>query len=104
MCSPKPTTSPSTPTAYVYLAPGPYVARLNEAVSLPVSLAAIAKPRSSLLRAGVAVHNAVWDAGYKGRSQALVVVYNPAGFTVARGARIVQMVFSDARRSGSASV
>ena len=78
---------------YVYLAPGPYVARLNEAVSLPASLAAIAKPRSSLLRAGVAVHNAVWDAGYKGRSQALVVVYNPAGFTLARGARIVQMVF-----------
>ena len=39
------------------------------------------------------MHNAVWDAGYKGRSQALVVVYNPAGFTLARGARIVQMVF-----------
>ena len=89
---------------YVYLAPGPYIARLNEAVSLPASLAAIAKPRSSLLRAGVAVHNAVWDAGYKGRSQALVVVYNPAGFTLARGARIVQMVFLTLDAPSAASV
>ena len=78
---------------YVRLEPGAYVARLNEAVSLPADVMALAKPRSSLLRNGVAVHNAVWDAGYSGRSQVQVVVYNPAGFTIARDARIVQMVF-----------
>ena len=78
---------------FVHLNPGVYVARLNEAVCLPADVMAIAKPRSSLLRNGVAVHNAVWDAGYAGRSQVQMVVYNPAGFRVARNARIVQMVF-----------
>lgn len=78
---------------YVQLKPGPYIARLNEAVRLPADVMAIAKPRSSLLRSGVAVHNAVWDAGYAGRSQVQVVVYNPSGFSLARDARIVQMVF-----------
>jgi dUTP pyrophosphatase len=78
---------------YVQLTPGAYVARLNETVSLPANVMAIAKPRSSLLRNGVAVHNAVWDAGYTGRSQVQLVVYNPAGFTLAKDARIVQIVF-----------
>lgn len=78
---------------YVTLSPGPYLVTLNEAVHLPGQVMAFGKPRSSLLRSGVAVHNAVWDAGYEGRSQALMVVYNPAGFEVARGARILQLVF-----------
>ncbi|MCI0778901.1 MAG: deoxyuridine 5'-triphosphate nucleotidohydrolase [Chloroflexi bacterium] len=77
----------------VRLAPGPYLARLNEVVSLPPGVMAIARPRSSLLRMGVSVHNAVWDAGYSGRSQVLIVVHNPAGIELGRDARIVQMVF-----------
>jgi dUTP pyrophosphatase len=39
------------------------------------------------------MHNAVWDAGYSGRSQAMLMVYNPLGFRVARNARILQLVF-----------
>ena len=54
---------------------------------------ALGKPRSSLLRSGVAIHNAVWDAGYQGRSQALLVVYHPRGFTLSRDARVLQLVF-----------
>lgn len=77
----------------VRLAPGPYIARLNEVVSLPPDVMAIARPRSSLLRMGASVHNAVWDAGYSGRSQVLIVVHNPAGIELGRDARIVQMVF-----------
>ena len=77
----------------VTLAPGPYLARLNEVVSLPPNVMAIARPRSSLLRMGASVHNAVWDAGYSGRSQVLIVVHNPAGLELGRNARIVQMVF-----------
>ena len=77
----------------VRLAPGPYIARLNEIVSLPPGVMAIARPRSSLLRMGASVHNAVWDAGYSGRSQVLIVVHNPRGLELGRDARIVQMVF-----------
>jgi dUTP pyrophosphatase len=84
---------PFDASGFVDLAPGVYVVRLNEAVRLPADVMALAKPRSSMLRNGVAVHNAVWDAGYAGRSQVQLVVYNPAGFRLAKGARIVQMVF-----------
>lgn len=77
----------------VRLSPGPYLITLVEAVHLPPDVMALGKPRSSLLRAGAAIHNAVWDAGYSGRSQALLVVYNPAGLELARGARVLQLVF-----------
>ncbi|GBD11895.1 Deoxycytidine triphosphate deaminase [bacterium HR23] len=75
------------------LAPGAYLLTFNEVVRLPLDLMALAWPRSTLLRCGVSVHNAVWDAGYHGRSQALLVVHNPAGFRVVRNAPLVQMVF-----------
>jgi dUTP pyrophosphatase len=65
----------------------------NEVVNLPRNLMALAMPRSSLLRCGVSIHNAVWDAGYSGRSQSLMVVYYPQGFWLYRNARVVQMVF-----------
>lgn len=78
---------------WVHLEPGVYAVRLNETVALPRNVMALAKPRSTLLRNGAAAHNAVWDAGYSGRSQIQVAVYNPHGLTLARNARIVQMVF-----------
>ena len=78
---------------YANLAPGPYLISLNEVVHLPQDLMAFARPRSSLLRSGVAIHTAVWDAGYRGRSQALLTVYNPHGWKVKRNARVMQIVF-----------
>jgi dUTP pyrophosphatase len=77
----------------VDLLPGCYLVTYNEVVNLPKNLMALAMPRSSLLRCGVSIHNAVWDAGYSGRSQSLMVVYNPQGLRLHRNARIVQMVF-----------
>jgi dUTP pyrophosphatase len=41
----------------------------------------------------VAIHTAVWDAGYSGRSTSLLSVLNPAGFRLQIGARILQLVF-----------
>ncbi|MDH4270079.1 MAG: deoxyuridine 5'-triphosphate nucleotidohydrolase [Dehalococcoidia bacterium] len=76
----------------VDLLPGCYLVTYNEVVNLPKNMMALAMPRSSLLRCGVSIHNAVWDAGYSGRSQSLMVVYNTQGFRLYRDARIVQMV------------
>ena len=75
------------------LGPGVYAARLNETVAIPNDVMALARPRSSVLRNGASVHNAVWDAGYTGRSQVQIAVFNPQGIVLARNARIVQMVF-----------
>jgi dUTP pyrophosphatase len=66
---------------------------LNEVVALPLDIMALGRPRSSLLRSGVSIHTAVWDAGYQGRSQALLVVHHPEGYRVRKGARLLQLVF-----------
>ena len=78
---------------YIELAPGTYMITYNEIVHLPKHIMALGRPRSSLLRCGVNVGTAVWDAGYEGRSQSLLVVHNPQGFRVQKNARITQLVF-----------
>ncbi|MBA7699116.1 dCTP deaminase, dUMP-forming [subsurface metagenome] len=78
---------------FIDLIPGAYIVTFNEVVHLPQNIMALARPRSSLLRCGVTVNTAVWDAGYSGRSQSLMVVYNPQGFRLQRNARIVQIIF-----------
>ena len=75
------------------LLPGPYLVTFNEVVTLPDYVMALGRPRSSLNRCGVSMHSAVWDAGYSGRSQSLLVVYNPHGFRLHRNARVMQLVF-----------
>ena len=78
---------------FIDLMPGVYIITYNEIVHMPNDIMALATPRSSLLRCGVTVNTAVWDAGYSGRSQSLMVVYNPQGFRVQKNARIIQLVF-----------
>jgi len=78
---------------WVQLKPGPFLVTFNEVVNLPLDVMALGRPRSSLLRSGAAIHTAVWDAGYRGRSQALLVVYHPGGYRLQRDARLMQLVF-----------
>ena len=78
---------------FIELAAGIYSVTYNETVHLPRDVMALATPRSSLLRCGVTINTAVWDAGYSGRSQSLMVVYNTLGFRLQRNARILQLVF-----------
>ncbi len=78
---------------FIHLTPGIYSIIYNEIVNLPKNVMALATPRSSLLRCGVTVNTAVWDAGYSGRSESLLVVYNPEGFDLQKDSRIVQLVF-----------
>jgi len=78
---------------YIDLVPGVYLITYNEIVHLPENITALAAPRSSLLRCGVTIDTAVWDAGYSGRSQSLMVVYNPQGIRLQRNAKMVQLIF-----------
>jgi dUTP pyrophosphatase len=75
------------------LAPGTYIIRFREVVALPLDVMAFGRPRSSVLRCGAAIHTAVWDAGYRGRSEALMVVYAASGVRLATGSRVLQLVF-----------
>ncbi len=75
------------------LGPGAYRVRFLDEVRVPPGFLGLCFPRSSLLRMGAALHCAVWDPGYSGRGAALLVVHNPAGVKIERGARVAQMVF-----------
>ena len=77
----------------IHLGVGAYKIIFNETVSIPIDCAAMARSRSSLLRMGASVQTALWDPGYKGRSEALLVVHNPHGLTLHPDARVAQLVF-----------
>ncbi len=78
---------------WIRLPKGSYKIVFNEIVNIPKNIAAIAKPRSSLLRCGATIEAAVWDAGYSGRSESLLIVYNENGFKVQKNARVLQLLF-----------
>lgn len=86
-------TLPFGEDGWVALSAGSYQLVFNEVVELPNDLMALGRPRSSLCRSGATVFTAVWDAGYRGRSTALLTVFNPDGMHIQRGARLVQLVF-----------
>jgi dUTP pyrophosphatase len=77
----------------VTLKPGAYKVIFNEYVRIPKDVAGLCMPRSSLLRCGVTLECAVWDPGYEGRSEALLLVKNEHGIHFKKNAKIGQMVF-----------
>ncbi len=77
---------------WLFLRRGFYKVILNERINMPNDLMALARPRSTLIRCGANVLTAVWDAGYSGRSEVGLVVYND-GIWLEKNARIVQLVF-----------
>jgi dUTP pyrophosphatase len=77
----------------VHLKPGSYKVVFNEYVKIPSDAAAVCLPRSSILRCGADLNCALWDPGYEGRSEALLVVYNEHGITLKKNAKIGQLVF-----------
>ncbi len=77
----------------VMLKSGAYKVIFSEYVKIPSDAAAFCFPRSSLLRCGVTLECAVWDPGYEGRSEALLIVSNEHGVILKRNAKIGQMIF-----------
>lgn len=75
------------------LGPGVYKVVFMDEVWVPSSAVGLCFPRSSLLRSGVFLGCAVWDPGYRGRGEAMLLVANPQGFRLQRGARVAQLVY-----------
>lgn len=78
---------------YVHLKKGAYKIRYNEIVSIPIDAVAWVLPRSSLLRCGASLESAVWDPGYEGRGESLLVIHNEHGLKLKKNGKIGQMVF-----------
>ena len=90
---------------WLWLAPGTYGIRYAEWVEMPPDCGGLCFPRSTLLRMGLHVPTAVWDAGYAGRGEGLLLVTSPHGVRLQHDARIVQLVLfrlSEAPGSGYA--
>lgn len=81
------------PDGWFNLSTGSYLVVFNEVVKLPLDIAAMARPRSTLLRCGATLETALWDPGYHGRSSSLLVVHNSKGIRLRRDARIAQLIF-----------
>jgi len=72
---------------------GMYKVKTNESVCLPLDLIALAFSRTSLLRAGALTQHGIWDAGFQGKSEFVLVVENPFGLRLKQNARVAQLVF-----------
>ncbi len=77
------------------LEPGVYKVVANEKVNLPNDMMAFTFPRSSLLRMGVFIQNAAWEAGFSGTGEFLLQVNNPEGVEIKENARVNQIVFQE---------
>src|SRR3989304_5207289 len=73
---------------------GAYKIRTNETISLPKDLIAVSFPRTSLLRMGGFTQNGVWDAGFRGKGEFILLVENPNGIRLKQNARINQIIFT----------
>ncbi|MCK5287699.1 MAG: deoxyuridine 5'-triphosphate nucleotidohydrolase [Candidatus Omnitrophica bacterium] len=72
---------------------GVYKIKTNEIVNLPNDLIGFGFTRTSVLRMGALTQNGVWDAGFKGKGEFILVVENQYGIKIKENARIVQLVF-----------
>lgn len=72
---------------------GTYKVVMNEKVDIPNDITGFAFPRSSLLRMGVTIENAVWDSGFTGTGSFKISVDNPDGVEIKENARVNQIVF-----------
>ena len=87
----------------IHLKQGCYRINYGEVVSIPEDTAGIVLPRSSLMRMGATVISALWDPGYHGRGQGLLVVFNPHGMVLHKGARVAQLFLIRGSSSGKYS-
>lgn len=74
------------------LKPGVYKIQFLDIVAIPPTTLGLCFPRSTLLRMGAMLYCTVWDPGYRGRGEALLVVFNEHGIKLSRGARVAQLV------------
>jgi dUTP pyrophosphatase len=78
---------------------GGYVVAYEDLIRIPEDHVGFLYPRSSLLRNSCTLDTAVWDAGYEGRGEGLLEVYQPV--KLERGARIGQLVLAEAAHNGT---
>jgi dUTP pyrophosphatase len=80
---------------------GAYKVKTNEVVNMPNNLIATASTRTTLLRMGAHTAHGIWDAGFCGKSEFLLIVENPDGILIKQNARVAQLMFLPAQETES---
>lgn len=88
----EPTLYGSNGSEYWHLFPGVYSFDAIQGVEMAKGEAGWLVPRSSLTRNGVDVRSALYDAGYVGGVNGIIIVHNPYGIKIEKGARIAQFI------------
>ncbi len=81
-------------TQFYDLTPGEYIVVYEETVRIPEDSIGFVFPRSSLIRNGVMLYTAVWDAGYEGKGEGLLKV--DSRIRIEPESRIGQLVLANA--------
>jgi dUTP pyrophosphatase len=84
-----------------FLQSASYLIDFNEFLAIPADIIALGYTRSSLLRCGAFIPSAVFDAGFHGNVQGVLVVSNAYGLRLKRNARLLQLIFFERRNDGS---
>ncbi|MBR9681144.1 MAG: deoxyuridine 5'-triphosphate nucleotidohydrolase [Candidatus Altiarchaeota archaeon] len=84
----------------IHLTSGSYRVVYGESIKMPENAIGLVLPRSSLMRMGATLISALWDPGYHGRGQGLLVVTNPHGIILHKNARIGQITLIKGVRTG----
>jgi dUTP pyrophosphatase len=74
----------------VFLGKGIYKIVLSPDVTIPIDCIGLLRPRSSLIRSGCNIASGIWDAGFSGKSEVLLIVENYNGIILHKDARIAQ--------------
>ena len=84
---------PADKYGWWHLKKGAYKVKTNEVINMPNKLVGLAFTRTSVLRMGAFTQNGAWDAGFKGKSEFILVVENNYGVKIKENARIIQLLF-----------
>ena len=80
---------------------GAYLIDFNEKLKIPNDIVALGYSRSSLLRMGANIPSAVFDAGFEGYPQGMLIVNNKHGLDIHKNARVLQLIFLDRENDDS---
>ncbi len=78
---------------WVGLGKGAYKVTLNERFKVPADAAGVCLTRTTLIRNGAYLITGLWDPGFEGKVEMLLVVENPFGIRLKEHARIGQIYF-----------
>ena len=92
---------PKKVSSYIFEPGKYYLVKTVEKVNLPIDIAGIIFPRTTLFRSGLALFNGIVNTGYQGELTFGLCNLGKSNIKVDMGARVVHITFHEVRGEGS---